>query len=743
MKIDNLATQNNIDRSGTLAETSFTIESTPFAFRILAETIYSRKEQSVIRELSTNAADEHISAGIGNKPFEIHIPTTFEPVFWIRDFGKGMSEEDAVGLYTTFFKSTKRNNNEVTGCLGLGSKSPFSVTDSFTIESYYEGVKTIYTCYKDEDRLPKLAKLESFASDEPSGVKIQFPVVSGHYDWRNEAERVFKFFKVKPTCNIELDFDLGDASLEGSDWKLIRFDNYELSSKSYAVMGNVAYPIDFSALKSDDAKERSLFNAFRYATGFVFYFDLGEIAFDPSRERLEYNKKTKDSLVSLLQKLKVDLSESMSKKISESKDIYYARKAYACAYRDLENSIGKELIDVVLDEKVKFNDEVLFEGSLRSFTVGSKEISAYNFVSKKSKVKKEFIENGSFSYSYKDNSEFIVDDGSRGFSSKVKLYKHYNNDKDIFLVNRENADRLISLIGFSGDESEFFVSNDKLPIVPKKVRSNGASGAKSVIIPAWEVVVNQSSSGSISFDRSESNISVRDDEGYYVVANRGIIQLGGSACLDYDLLISWLKVASGLGFEVPDNFYVVNASKAKSLKLEDRDTFSNLTDVLIKFFGDKVSDNIDSYKSLCENGFTKDKVGSIIIHRAYSDKTGHRLVSDHPLITGGIEKDIALLSNPINDITSRLYFFEDAGDKGQRFNLFRFEKDGSDYSYSDFTLEFRNEGKEYDQFLICSPQNFIQTANFLWSKGLITRVEDFGKKILDGFNILLNSKLNS
>ena len=323
------------------------------------------------------------------------------------------------------------------------------------------------------------------------------------------------------------------------------------------------------------------------------------------------------------------------------------------------------------------------------------------------------------------------------------MYKHYNNDKDIFLVNRENADRLISLIGFSGDESEFFVSNDKLPIVPKKVRSGGGSGAKSVIIPAWEVTVNQSSSGAISFDKSESNISVRDDEGYYVVANRGIIQLGGSACLDYDLLLSWLKVASGLGFEVPDNFYVVNASKAKSLKLEDRDTFSNLTDVLIKFFGDKVSDNIDLYKSLCENGFTKDKIGSIVIHRAYSDKTGHQLVSDHPLITGGIEKDIALLSNPISEITSRLYFFEDAGDKDQRFNLFRFEKDGSDYSYSDFTLEFRNEGKEYDQFLICSPQNFIQTANFLWSKGLITRIENFSKKILDGFNILLNSKLNS
>ena len=58
MKIDNFG-GGEIGRSDNLGgETSFTIENSPFAFKILSESLYSHKIQSVIRELSTNAADE-------------------------------------------------------------------------------------------------------------------------------------------------------------------------------------------------------------------------------------------------------------------------------------------------------------------------------------------------------------------------------------------------------------------------------------------------------------------------------------------------------------------------------------------------------------------------------------------------------------------------------------------------------------------------------------------------------------
>ena len=55
MKLESM--QGNVERSGVLVETSFSIENSPQAFNILANSLYAHKEQSVIRELSTNAVD--------------------------------------------------------------------------------------------------------------------------------------------------------------------------------------------------------------------------------------------------------------------------------------------------------------------------------------------------------------------------------------------------------------------------------------------------------------------------------------------------------------------------------------------------------------------------------------------------------------------------------------------------------------------------------------------------------------
>ncbi|MGZ7144954.1 hypothetical protein ACXWOO_11340, partial [Streptococcus pyogenes] len=47
--------------------------------------------------------------------------------------------DEEPGLYNSYFASTKAESNDFIGALGLGSKSPFSYTKSFTIVSYHEG----------------------------------------------------------------------------------------------------------------------------------------------------------------------------------------------------------------------------------------------------------------------------------------------------------------------------------------------------------------------------------------------------------------------------------------------------------------------------------------------------------------------------------------------------------------------------------------------------------------------------
>lgn len=133
--------ENSIEKYGDVnAEVGFKIKASRASFQILSSGLYSNKIRAIIRELCCNAHDAHKSAGTQDTPFEISLPSTFSPVLVIKDFGTGLSHEDVMTIYTTYFESTKNNSNDFIGQLGLGSKSPFSYTNQFLVESRHEGV---------------------------------------------------------------------------------------------------------------------------------------------------------------------------------------------------------------------------------------------------------------------------------------------------------------------------------------------------------------------------------------------------------------------------------------------------------------------------------------------------------------------------------------------------------------------------------------------------------------------------
>ena len=131
-------TLSNVGNTG-----EFKIKNSRKAFQILSSGLYSNKIKAIIRELSTNALDSHRAAGTVDTPFEVHLPTILEPYFSVRDYGTGLTDQEIESIYTTYFESTKTNSNEYIGALGLGSKSPFSYTDNFTVTSVKNGSKSI------------------------------------------------------------------------------------------------------------------------------------------------------------------------------------------------------------------------------------------------------------------------------------------------------------------------------------------------------------------------------------------------------------------------------------------------------------------------------------------------------------------------------------------------------------------------------------------------------------------------
>lgn len=278
--------------SGDVSVKQFQMRSNAKSFTILSNSLYSNKIRAIVRELGTNAYDSHVAAGCPDKPFQVHLPSVIEPWFAVRDFGVGLSSSEIENIYTVYFESTKDKSNLFNGCLGLGSKSPFSYTTNFTVTSVKDGIRSLYSAFIDDTGCPAVARLFQGETTEPNGVEVKFPVNTGDFSaFAYESGIVYGIFKVRPEI-------LGNQNFSGwyepeimfsniiPGFDIIHDGNYRRApyTTSYAVMGNVAYPIDLpsSLLSSLSELEKRLLDSCRIE------FETGEIEFQPSREGLSY-----------------------------------------------------------------------------------------------------------------------------------------------------------------------------------------------------------------------------------------------------------------------------------------------------------------------------------------------------------------------------------------------------------------------------------------------------------------------
>jgi len=102
MIVEDIA-ENQVTIGGNLQVGTFSIKESAKAFSILSSSLYSKKIKAIIRELSCNARDSRIAAGLP-QDFYVHLPTRMEPEFWVKDEGLGLSNSEVMNLYTTYFE---------------------------------------------------------------------------------------------------------------------------------------------------------------------------------------------------------------------------------------------------------------------------------------------------------------------------------------------------------------------------------------------------------------------------------------------------------------------------------------------------------------------------------------------------------------------------------------------------------------------------------------------------------------
>ncbi len=331
-------TANTLITNNTSKRNTFAINATGRAFSILSDALYQHKVKAVVREIGCNAYDAHIDAGTTATPFLVTLPCKEDPHFTVRDFGIGLAEDKFVEIYTTYFGSSKADSNDHTGGLGLGSKTPFIMSKSFTVHSYYNGTDYMWHSFVNDNGEPDVMMLHSKPTTEPNGLKVIVPIGQGmsdtektalFRDFKSEAEEVYRWFDTPPTVTVNgapviIKPRLHDAKINYQSIKLTGVENTSVyyhgeqaktqqGSVILVKMGNVVYPYNLKDVKSLDRFGGNIVQTQRiidYVTGsgrlnptnypLVIEVGMGDVDIAPSRETLSLNNTTELTIINAL-----------------------------------------------------------------------------------------------------------------------------------------------------------------------------------------------------------------------------------------------------------------------------------------------------------------------------------------------------------------------------------------------------------------------------------------------------------
>lgn len=274
-----------------------TIDMTNAAFIMESLTnLYSDPHLSVIREYVANGIDSHIEAG-NDAPVEVTLPNDWSPLLVVKDHGVGMSRDD-VFRYGTYGSSDKRDNLEVVGNFGMGSKSALAITNSFTITAVKDGEYTVANIGRNDEGHGQVDIITNEPTDQPNGVTISIPIAPRSF-WsiKDKAERVVKYLPAgRVTIDGTLNTDIRATLTQISDDVFVSEGAWGktnvLGISVTVVSGGFGYSVPYEEISRIDDILGNIFLA--VPTQMVIDVPTGSVDLTPSRESLRMTSRTRD-----------------------------------------------------------------------------------------------------------------------------------------------------------------------------------------------------------------------------------------------------------------------------------------------------------------------------------------------------------------------------------------------------------------------------------------------------------------
>lgn len=316
----------------------------------ILQTLYSKPVAAVIREYLTNAIDVHVATG-ATKKITVHLPTTLEPYYSVRDRGGGLTEADTIKhLYGVGSSSElKRQSNDQIGGFGVGAKCGYAVTNSFTYTVWHGGQKRVWSCEKDVRDKPVYKLIFQEPSDEDAGIEVMIPLPEtkfstytiknavvetipfvGHRDLLEFTEsqyvippepkpitsitRRMKFNGI-PECDIEFGlYPVGALAPMNQRLPAVMTCAacYDIDTQVYSKLLDAAASAHLSAYSKKRSKLSDLLG------GLGIKVPTGVLQLSPSRETLQYSPHTTTVLEGIINEfLSDEFQQALAKQVTE------------------------------------------------------------------------------------------------------------------------------------------------------------------------------------------------------------------------------------------------------------------------------------------------------------------------------------------------------------------------------------------------------------------------------------------
>jgi hypothetical protein len=595
---------NTITKSENFVESNYSIDATAKAFAILSDGLYSNKILAVVRELSTNAYDSHVAAGCAEKPFDVHLPTALDNEFSIRDYGTGLSKEDCMSLYTTYFRSDKTDSNDAVGCLGLGSKSPFAYTDQFMVESFHNGNHMTFSAYKNENDEPVFALLSEQPTNDPNGLRVSFATESGdNINFKYEAQNVWKYFVTTPNTNIDVEVvSQGDATMSGDDWKICNKANRGYA-KNELVMGQIGYELDADQFEGD------VYDLLWRGYGLIIHANIGDVDITPSRESLSYNTRTKDFIHNKIKNILEEISTQTQQYIDDSPTLWDARLDWVGVNKSMN---GVKTIREAIGEITHYKNQELFSAEswcgveLPESTKAGNNVVWYTKSKYRSTVQRQEI--SVLKVFYRADMTIIYENEKKGSVGRVKHHlKEVKQEGNMFLI-RGDEDYLEEVLTALGANRDHVADVTTLAKPPRNASSSSSSGGG---YKRCEVFRCKDSGEWYS---DPSTVSVKEENVFFIESSRDDYFVNGKTLQLYkfrQLLNSLTAIGADMDV-LAGRLYVFTPSTVKSMKLRERSNWTDASELLtteMRYQLELNKDRITEYESSDKNNWSSGNKG--------------------------------------------------------------------------------------------------------------------------------------